>query len=778
MKIKGIKTLVFLFFAIMIMADFTACGSKKEDNNLEKENNAEISKVSSKGSQEESEEDFVYQAMFQTVKESLSWIQGIYVDEENVVLVGSSYEKLKGEKEERNHFYLLTCHPDGSNAEKKEIPFDEDDFIKVITIYHSDDGELKIDAVVSNNNKSKKNKKNKEISNTGYYLYTVDLQGKIITSCGLNLKDNNSNFYISSSSYISKEGNFYAIADSCIYAFDIEGNQSGIYNFGEQVYGVVPISSEELFVLGAAHDSGSVWKLLDLKTKEFGKANRIKDYDFFSASLHLVNNKIFIEYNNSVYQFDLKTKEITPLFSWVDFGISNMFFAFTVDQQERIIAANSKTEDGNEWIELGFLEKVKALEAEKTVLTLAVVGPSDSLNEKIIEFNKYNENCRIRIMDYSNYEDANAQINLDVASGIIPDIVCINNMAIEQYEKKGMFTDLYPFMEQDTEIKKEDFIESVRKAMEVDGKLYYMGDTFEVSALAGSKQVIGDRKSWTIEEMKEIYNTLPKDSTFMENIRRQGFLRYFLQARMSDYVDWRAGEVYFNSKEFIEILNFSKNFPDQSESMESMNNAGKDLEDGKVMVETIQLAELYRIQLFSTLYQDLGGFSVVDYPSVEENETLSMRFNGTFLAITEQCEEKEMAWQFLRQFLNYEHQKALYLDEEGLPTRIDAFEKWLEYAQAEKEYTEDDGTKIKPIHGNDMFYDKKIKLRPLNKEEVEIIKEIVKRVGNVNNYTGSKQVIGDIVLEEAESFFAGDKTAEQTAEIIQNRVKLYLSENS
>jgi len=37
-------------------------------------------------------------------------------------------------------------------------------------------------------------------------------------------------------------------------------------------------------------------------------------------------------------------------------------------------------------------------------------------------------------------------------------------------------------------------------------------------------------------------------------------------------------------------------------------------------------------------------------------------------------------------------------------------------------------------------------------------------------------VIYDIVWEEVQVFFAGDKTADEVAEIIQNRMSLYLNE--
>ena len=44
-------------------------------------------------------------------------------------------------------------------------------------------------------------------------------------------------------------------------------------------------------------------------------------------------------------------------------------------------------------------------------------------------------------------------------------------------------------------------------------------------------------------------------------------------------------------------------------------------------------------------------------------------------------------------------------------------------------------------------------------------------------YNMSLKVV-DMIMEEAQAFYAGDKTAEETAEIIQSRVKLFVSENS
>ncbi len=49
---------------------------------------------------------------------------------------------------------------------------------------------------------------------------------------------------------------------------------------------------------------------------------------------------------------------------------------------------------------------------------------------------------------------------------------------------------------------------------------------------------------------------------------------------------------------------------------------------------------------------------------------------------------------------------------------------------------------------------------------------------NANLMYYRDDTIPDIILEEADAFFAGDKTAEETASILQSRVSIYLAEQS
>ena len=58
----------------------------------------------------------------------------------------------------------------------------------------------------------------------------------------------------------------------------------------------------------------------------------------------------------------------------------------------------------------------------------------------------------------------------------------------------------------------------------------------------------------------------------------------------------------------------------------------------------------------------------------------------------------------------------------------------------------------------------------------EQIEAMMKDLDSLGPYPYIGNVVEDIILEEADSFFNGNKSAEDVAKIINNRVQLYLNE--
>jgi len=106
-------------------------------------------------------------------------------------------------------------------------------------------------------------------------------------------------------------------------------------------------------------------------------------------------------------------------------------------------------------------------------------------------------------------------------------------------------------------------------------------------------------------------------------------------------------------------------------------------------------------------------------------------------------------------------------------------DKKIEYAMADKPYTDDDGTKVVPVTNYSYNYgDFKITLKPYTREQMDMFRSILDRIGTEIDFGTNYDEIPGIINEETKAVYSGDKTAKEAAEIIQSRVSVYINENS
>ena len=70
--------------------------------------------------------------------------------------------------------------------------------------------------------------------------------------------------------------------------------------------------------------------------------------------------------------------------------------------------------------------------------------------------------------------------------------------------------------------------------------------------------------------------------------------------------------------------------------------------------------------------------------------------------------------------------------------------------------------------------DKEIEAEPLTQEDIDNYMNVLKSADKLVNYNES---ISNIIVEEAQSYFSGQKDAASVAKIIQSRVQIYVNEN-
>ena len=152
------------------------------------------------------------------------------------------------------------------------------------------------------------------------------------------------------------------------------------------------------------------------------------------------------------------------------------------------------------------------------------------------------------------------------------------------------------------------------------------------------------------------------------------------------------------------------------------------------------------------------------------------------------CADKEGAWAFLRTFLTEEYQTKYSGYEVGLPLNRRAFQAALDKAM-EIEYEKDaEGHYLLDANGERIPTSKggmgvstdgesimEFQLWAMTKTQAD------KLLGVIESATRSVDMnasVAAIVREGAAAYFAGQKSAEETARLIQSRVGLYVSEQS
>jgi ABC-type glycerol-3-phosphate transport system substrate-binding protein len=357
-----------------------------------------------------------------------------------------------------------------------------------------------------------------------------------------------------------------------------------------------------------------------------------------------------------------------------------------------------------------------------------------------------------------------------------------NSSLFSNLSRKGALVDLYEFLEKDGELTKDDLVPTILSVCETEGKLTTLASSFYISTL-GCKSKHFDKENWTIDEFIETCRNLPEGMKPFKtgNTNTEIFSRFVYNS--NDFIDYNNATCNFNSPEFIKVLEFCNEYPNSGEgdeidwenaTDEEMNAFWEEsevaLRNDKALLSDIYLSNPrdYARAVQGEFGEDV---TLVGNPSV--NGTGAMIYTSTSYAIMENSDYKDVCWDFIKEIFSEENQTSEMLYD--FPVLKSAFDKKLDESMERPYYTDSDGKKQEY---DDTWYigGEEIKINPLTQAERDFVADYISNAKTTPYYYN--QDIYDIISEESEAYFAGDKTAEQTAEIIQNRVSILISEQS
>ena len=543
-------------------------------------------------------------------------------------------------------------------------------------------------------------------------------------------------------------------------------------------------------------EGGQVLRTIDKAAKGWGAEYPLPPN---GGNIYTGSQKYIFYYDNgdSLYGFNKDTNAGEKLLSWSASDINKdemMFFTFLEDG--RIVAmTRSWGTNGNEMTtELAILTETDvSVLKDKTILTYATQYLDYDERNKIIDFNKKSTKYRIEIKDYSEFNTAEdyqaglTKLNTEIAAGNVPDLLNVSGLPIQQYGAKGLLEDLWPFIEQDPDLGRDAIMENVFKAAELDGKLYQVFSTFSIQTVVGATKVVGDRMSWTLDDLQAALATMPEGCTiFGEGDTKAGMLSNVLAQNMDGFVDWSTGECSFNSPEFISLLEFCNSFPLEYDwnnvDWDEYEDDNSRVMNGKQMLLRGYLYDLGdSLQMYEAVFN--GDYSFIGFP--REDGGVGSSFSlGTGIAMSSTCKDKEGAWSFMREYLMPQYAD---LDDTSMigmynfSTNKADFEKMVEKAMKKEYQLDENGEQVLDENGQPIevpkytygFNNLTVEVYATTQEQYDQFMALYNAIDSVYTYD---QNIYNIVNEVAGGYFNGDKTVEDTAKQIQDRVTLYVNE--
>ncbi|MCM1229656.1 MAG: extracellular solute-binding protein [Ruminococcus flavefaciens] len=615
---------------------------------------------------------------------------------------------------------------------------------------------------------------------TSYMLCTYDKDGNLLTSCYFSYPDELYDEY----GYV-ESGAPVADGDSILQSFS-DGSLRRISPTGEitTVYEIEnPNDYAYFYPMSLFYDrDGKIICMMSESVEEY-------DSDGYSS---VETKKVFRELtDNGISDEILYSCQEYELFSSAIFGRGD--YRFFVPTQDGLVGITDDriAETAIDWLDSS-LEPMSVIPCGETdflgigwndtgvsIVKLVPRDMSELANVEIItvsncdstiinEFNNSSDKYRVQLMKYP-YDDNNEQLNMDIISGDAPDIICgLDYSTYLNYRNKGLFADLYGFM--DDGLSKDMIMPNVITALESsDGKLNALCTSFDVDTLV-AKTKFCDKENWTFSDMLNLYDNAPVSATHIyDGQTKLDTFRTMFYA-MNDLIDYDNAVCNFNSPEFIQMLEFCNRFVDSVDSPDKWNDSEAWsqynyekfhwLGNDQILVEPLSFHNITQYNLVKHVQGNGEDLTIVGYPS--GNGKGGRITPDTLMSITEKCENKQGAWEFLKFYIleanEITENTGGYSNILAIPSLTDSFEKAME------------------IEMNTMHSSSGVEYPAYTQEESDMIADYIKSCDSIGTVLDSDIVA--ICEEEAGAYFAGEQTVETSAENIQNRVSILISERA
>lgn len=455
---------------------------------------------------------------------------------------------------------------------------------------------------------------------------------------------------------------------------------------------------------------------------------------------------------NGIYMFDMYNHSYSQLAKWTDIGMEGRKIStLNCNFDNELTAVEVPHGDnGMPGFSLIMLKRSQdEYKGEKEKITIGTYYESEIMLDTIRLFNASNSMYEAELVIYEDFE----KLGTELLSGKGTDLIDSYMIDLEQYAQAGVIEDLNQYLErEDTMLSEDMLVDAVVQAYTKNGMLTAIPPTFGISCFSGKSALIGEDAALGRDEFFDMLQNNQGINVALPGYygdSARSIIMMDWMANQEFYVDMENDKAYFDSEEFLQTLQLAATYKAEVYDMNILSpeiqlNEGKSLlYDGGGYISNV--AD-YRTMM------NVAGENgiIVGYPSMDGETTFGMTtFEG--YAINSNSNKKAAAWAFIEfaVMIQGNSDKDMYSE---FPSLRSALEEVFTACQEEDN-----------------------RYGSVSEEQIEYIRFIIDNVGFIITRNGQIQTI---ISEEINMMLDGERSPEDTAAIIQNRVMLYLDENA
>lgn len=393
-------------------------------------------------------------------------------------------------------------------------------------------------------------------------------------------------------------------------------------------------------------------------------------------------------------------------------------------------------------------------------------------------FSRMNPSCYIQYesvdmnADYTELQAYHDRIMAEIAAGKGPELLVVDGRDLKNLYDKGVLADLSGVLPKETE---EQIFKGVLKAGTIDGMLVGLSNSVSTNTVFVSKNMWG-KAAWTLEEFVDLVEEKEGElEVIFETMsyEQQPWFSVYYMALMdlenSPFIDWEKKECHFDSELFRKVLELAKRYGKTEDSNDNIggNNSYMDymdiqrkhkemLDNGKAIAYPVSISN------FSSFSNDMAmlgeDFINVGFPTSGEGGSYLSGYK--FLVVNKAATDLDMIHEFIGYLFNEDNQRRAGTD----TVRKDILSKYVVYPEwsTGAEFSMGDGSYV---------------ILECKPDGTTYLEEYLTYMDSLVSQPKGMETILGIISEEADVYFSGEKNLEQTVDVIQKRVQLYLNEN-